>query len=94
VFRFKTDRAARRLGRKMASRAKRSTRKLRSQDRVPFAGVWIGKRVVKNHRYLRDHGFNHSPSVANVDIDQKQSGLPTGRNLVGLAAIALLMGLI
>jgi hypothetical protein len=65
MFRFKTDR-------------KRSTRKLRSQDAVPFAGVWIGKRVVKNHRYLRDHGFNHSPSVANVDIDQKLRACPPG----------------
>jgi hypothetical protein len=94
MFRFKTDRAVRTLGRKAGLRAERSTRKLRSQDSIPFAGVWIGKRVVKNHRYLRDHGFNHSPSVANVDIDQKQSGLPTGRNLVGLALVALAMGLI
>lgn len=92
MFRFKTERSVRTLARKMGGRAERSTRKLRSQDRIHNAGVYVSKTVVKNHRYLREHGLPHIPAVANVNIES--AGSLTGRNLSSLALIALLMGLI
>jgi hypothetical protein len=54
--------------------------------------VYVDKRTVKNHRYLRDHGLPHIPAVANINIES--AGSLIGRNLSGLALIALLMGLI
>jgi len=49
----------------------RSSEKDAARRRIPFGGVIVTAGLVKRHRYLRDHGLEHSPSVAAVHIGRR-----------------------
>lgn len=65
---------------------------VRSRLRIPMGGVVVTRHDAKNHRYLRDRGLPHSPTVASVLLPRRW---PSTHGLThrDLTALALVLGL-
>jgi hypothetical protein len=46
-------------------------RKRRAAKHIPFQGVIVDRRTVKDHRYRINHGLRASPNVASVVLPRR-----------------------
>ena len=74
------------LARKAVARVIRGRAKMRAQDRIPNGGVCVGKKLVRQHRYLRDHGLPQILAGGLRDVRERLAVV--GRDLVGTPALA------
>ncbi len=63
---FRSYRGMRTLAEKRRRSLKRAHLKQIAARRIPHQGLIVSTREVKTQRYLREHGFPHSTTVADV----------------------------